>query len=896
MPKLVLSILLLFVTMVANGQKTVAEEVVKIDASSATVHTWFDRIERQTKIILAYNPSQINLQQVIKLPASGKMTVAQLLDILLHEYNFKLIPLSNRKIVIQVKGYKVSPKPEIKESITDYILNISNQPATIEQWFHLIERQTKVLFIYPAEDINLKKTVKFERYGKITVKNLIAILLKDYEYKLTEPDDKHLKIEIKKTLTFYLTGIVHEQETGEKLLGATICVTNKNGKTDRIATDANGIFKLPVMFGTNKVTVSHMGYLPYEDTLNVQKDSLLSINLQPTPYQIKTIQIQRRRSKEEMNEVAPSNMISFSNSDIFSQIRVFPGVSLSVANTGLNVAGGAPDENLTLLEGFPLQNPNHLNTLLPIFNGDAVKSVSFYNGFIPTQYEGRLSSVMDVKLRDGNKSKYEHTASIDIPSISLVSEGPIVKNKLSYLAGGRCSWLDIFDHWVDKDNRTVHSFYDFNAKLAWDINSGSTLKLSIFDTKDNYNMYGRDKNASQLKWNSQLYTLHYNTIINAKMTNSTSLAYISTHSHVEDASSLFAKLKEIHRGTKGLYANTEFTYIPNRYFNMRWGAKTNYEIYDLAAFGTELSNRNEKVKQFSFFYDNRIFLTNWLYAQLGLHYVLYKPIHYKHHSSLQPRMSLKAAIGNSDLLSLTFLSMEQFHHHVIIADISAPFDFIMPSIEGFAPSKATHYEIGWKHYLKQGIIEFSAYYKRRNHLLALRPAIYVENSSWDKYIMTGEGESYGASIYFYNHWQKFTFQMAYTLSKSREWFDDLKERGKMPSLYDLPHVFNAAVSYDISKRSQFTIGGNIHSGKIAYDSFYGNTNNTKETFRKDREPTRYRLDVSYSYRKEFKKSKIFVKMGIYNLLGNPSKQDLYYNFSYKLSHGIVPFAAITFKF
>ena len=86
-------------------------------------------------------------------------------------------------------------------------------------------------------------------------------------------------------------------------------------------------------------------------------------------------------------------------------------------------------------------------------------------------------------------------------------------------------------------------------------------------------------------------------------------------------------------------------------------------------------------------------------------------------------MSLKAAIGNSDLLSLTFLSMEQFHHHVIIADISAPFDFIMPSIEGFAPSKATHYEIGWKHYLKQGIIEFSAYYKRRNHLLALRPAI-----------------------------------------------------------------------------------------------------------------------------------------------------------------------------
>ena len=121
--------------------------------------------------------------------------------------------------------------------------------------------------------------------------------------------------------------------------------------------------------------------------------------------------------------------------------------------------------------------------------------------------------------------------------------------------------------------------------------------------------------------------------------------------------------------------------------------------------------------------------------QAGLHYVFYAPNNYKNYRSLQPRLILKATVNSNNLFYLTFSRMEQFFHHVLVSNISAPFDFIMPSIKNFKPLMSTHYEVGWKHYMRIGIIELSAYYKRRNNLLAFRPNSFIEDSRWDKYIM-----------------------------------------------------------------------------------------------------------------------------------------------------------------
>ena len=158
--------------------------------------------------------------------------------------------------------------------------------------------------------------------------------------------------------------------------------------------------------------------------------------------------------------------------------------------------------------------------------------------------------------------------------------------------------------------------------------------------------------------------------------------------------------------------------------------------------------------------------------------------------------------------------MEQFFHHVLVSNISAPFDFIMPSIKNFKPLMSTHYEVGWKHYMRIGIIELSAYYKRRNNLLAFRPNSFIENSRWDKYIMAGNGESYGLNLYMFNQWHRLSWQLSYGFSKSREWYAELPQLGKIPSLFDLPHSFNAFFSYKMFRHSTFTIGGTVYSGKF----------------------------------------------------------------------------------
>lgn len=897
MQKYLITILLLFASLMASGQGTLTEEVVRIEASSAPMRSWLKRIEQQANIVLSYNSSLLDTQEEVPFTVGGRLTVRQMLDYLLRNYDYALLPMPGRKLLIQIKGRHTAPRQATAPPpIADRRLRIGSLSATLREWFTLMERQGNFAVTYPADAIDLDKTVKFDRPGELSVADLLAVLLKDYRYRLTTPNEKELHIDVLEALRYQLTGVVKEADTHETLLGATVVITADNQKPAYAITDENGFFNVSLLKGTYRITVNSVGYTAYEGNVSVERELLLPIWLSPLPYEMKSVQVKRRKSIKEMDEVAPSNMVSFSNADLFSQVRILPGVSASTANTGFNVLGGASDENLTLLEGFPVYNPNHLNVMLSPFNGDALKSVSFYNGYMPAQYEGRLSSITDVRLRDGNKRDFVNTLSLDMPAASAVFEGPIVKNKLSYLVGGRRSWLDFFDGFESDEDKLNHSFYDLNLKLAWDIDSVSSLKLMAYNSVDDYHIPYERNNHSVLHWNNLIYALNFNTLISPKVTNSTAFA-LSSHTNRADAGEYGVDtLNNLRSRIHSIYMNTEFAYHPGRNVTMRWGLNGIIERYELDAFGAALKNRNELTKHLSLFYDTKLRLTNRLYAQMGFNSVFYIPTHYRRYFSFQPRLSLKWSPGSNDMLSASLSRSEQFFHHIMVTDVSTPFDFIMPSIEGFAPSNAMHYELGWKHYSRLGIMELSAYYKRRHRLLALRPDIFIEDSDWGKYIMCGEGDSYGIGFYLYQNWKHFRWQLSYSLSKSHEWFGELKERGKMPSLYDIPHILNGAVSYSIGRTSMITLGGNLHSGKIAYNSFDDDIGDTYETFRKVRDPMRYRVDASYTFHKDFRKSKLLFRLGLFNILGNASDYDMFYYFSIKIKNHCVPFGTISFKF
>ena len=551
--------------------------------------------------------------------------------------------------------------------------------ATVLQWFGYIERQLDLTLSYNPSLIDLHKTCRISASGQMTVSQLLALVLEGYRFRTTFIPPRKLAIQIHRPQTYCLSGSVAEEGSGERLYGAVVVLDDgKEGKWHAL-TDADGRFRLYLPEGYYRMNISYMGYQPYTQPVRVDRDRTLRPALTPQLFEIAEVTVKSYKNGGELGELTPSNLLSFSGNDLFSQIWILPGVTGLPTGCNFQVDGGSSDENQLLLDGVPVYHPGHINSLLPVFNGDAVRSMVFHKGFFPTRLEGRLSSVTEVNLKEGNLQEHVRTLTLDMPAAGITLEGPILKDKLSYLVSARRSWLDFFDNLLSEDSRMNHSTYDYNAKLSYHLSPSSTLRLM---------------------------------------------------------------------------------------------------------------------------------------AQVGVHFVGYLPRHHRSYYSIQPRFSLKYQPAEKELLYLHFSRMEQFYHNLRFDYLSLPTDFRMPSIDGFRPRSSEHYEVGWKHFLENGQLDVSAYYKTRRHVVALSPDTSIEDARRDQYIMTGNGDSYGAKAYFYNTWKRWTLQLSYAYTRSREWFPRLEDRGKLPSLYDIPHQLGAALSCQIGRHSSLSLGGTVRSGRI----------------------------------------------------------------------------------
>lgn len=351
----------------------------------------------------------------------------------------------------------------------------------------------------------------------------------------------------------------------------------------------------------------------------------------------------------------------------------------------------------------------------------------------------------------------------------------------------------------------------------------------------------------------------------------------------------------VHSGIKSLNVTTNFSYSLENLYHARWGVKYAYEVYDLVSQGEEMRVRHEPVNQVSVYYDNLLRISPEFSVQVGVHGVAYCPQHHRSYYSIQPRLSVKYFPSERNLLYLNFSKMEQFYHFLRFDSFSLPTDFRMPSIDGFKPRSSEHYEMGWKHFMNSGQCEVSVYYKTRRNVLALRPDTWVEDEGWQKYLMVGDGDSYGVKGYLYQRWKRWSLQLSYAYSRSREWFGELPEKGKVPSLYDVPHQLGGALSYQLTTHSSFSAGGMLRSGKVWFlNEDYEPL--SVEEFREKREPLNYRVDVGYSYRKSFGEKLLLLRLGVYNVVGNPSEEDILSFYSVHWSGNCLPYGSLSFKF
>ena len=561
---------------------------------------------------------------------------------------------------------------EVKSAntVAEEWIQVSSSSATVLQWFEWIEKSTGIVLSYNPAQMELGDVCRIEHGGKMTVETLVRRILSGYQMKIAVVPPRKLVIHARKIESYDVSGTVSEEDSEERLYGAVVTLEDKDGKQWNTISNGKGIFRLHVPEGTYTLKTSYMGYAPQSQSVRVTRDCFVRTCLKPLLFEIEEVIVESGKRENELGELTPSNLLAFSGGDLFSQIWILPGGTSSLAGQNFMVDGGGYDENQLLLDGVPVFHPGHFSSLLPVFNGDAVKNMVFHKGFFPTPLEGRISSVTEVNLKEGNKKEHVRTLTLDMPAASVMLEGPIIKNKLSYMVGARRSWLDFFDSLLSEENRLNHSTYDYNAKLSYNLSPVTMMNFLPYGARDDFHLPVEEngENVSVLRWDNQAYQLSFAT----------------------------------QKGRLGNNVTTDFSYLLENLYHARWGVKYAYEVYDLVSQGEEMRVRHEPVNQVSIYYDNLLRISPEFSVQVGVHGVAYCPQHHRSYYSIQPRLSVKYFPSERNLLYLNFSKMEQFYHFLRFDSFSLPTDFRMPSIDSFKPRSSEHYEMGWKHFMDSG--------------------------------------------------------------------------------------------------------------------------------------------------------------------------------------------------
>lgn len=645
--------------------------------------------------------------------------------------------------------------------------------------------------------------------------------------------------------TFTLNGYIRDLETGENLIGATIY---EPGSLKGTVSNRFGFYSLTLPRGKMKLRVSYVGYQEMELDIDLDRDQRLDIQMIPgsTLDEIVITADENIEQSPQMSTIdIPIDQIKalpvlMGETDILKSIQLLPGIQGGTeGSSGIYVRGGGPDQNLILLDGVPVYNVSHLFGFFSVFNSDAINKVNVVKGGFPARYGGRLSSVIDITMKEGNNQKFSGEGSIGLISSKLTLEGPLGKNKkTSFIVSGRRTYIDLLTRPIiraqtDGDETAGYYFYDFNAKINHKITENDRLYLSFYNGKDvgfgrseyeysdpieDYESQSKDKFG--LGWGNTIGALRWNHIFGPKLfanlTGTYSKYKFRIFSEYEDITRSAGKTERVHElieyysGVDDLALKLDLDYLPSPDHNFKFGVSATHHEFNPGIFGfdtnaegnqdTTIGSQQTRSVEFYSYIEDDFNLTPSLRANAGVHYSAFL-VNDRFYNSLQPRISMRYLLSSNLSLKASYATMTQYIHLLTNGGLGLPTDLWVPATDRIRPQSSWQTALGLAKTLKGYEISAEFYYKEMRDLIEYEEGATFFNlgTDWQDKVTTGDGTSYGAEVLVQKKTGKFSGWVGYTLSWTYRQFPELNFGERFPYKYDRRHDVSVVGIYEFSK-------------------------------------------------------------------------------------------------
>lgn len=736
---------------------------------------------------------------------------------------------------------------------------------------------------------------------------------------------------------YTISGTIKDKATGETIVGASVIA--KDTSTQRVIqgnyTNISGFYSITLPKGIIAISVNYLGYKEYQKVLNLNTNSTINIEIETEAVRanevvvtgkkvdqnVSAVQVGKMEMKIETIKSLPALM---GEVDILKSIQLLPGIqSGSEGNSGFYVRGGNADQNLILLDDAPIYNAGHLFGFFSIFNADAVKGVEILKSGIPANYGGRLSSILDVYQKDGNMKKFELDGGVGLIFSRLTVQGPIKKDKASFIVSARRTYIDFLVQPFLKDSSpmkgTKFYFYDLNAKVNLIINDKHRVYIGGYYGDDTYGFKSSDRtlNANFL-WTNGALSARWSWILTPKIFINTT-AIISNYEFVTLMEQETTKFS-INSGIRDYTLKSELTYIPNPKHNIKAGVHYIYHSFYPTKFESDNSENAIALpdappyyaNDLSFYFTDQIEIRKWWSINAGLRFTVFQHIGeftryvtdnrdyiidsilynkgevIKQYTYLEPRISTRLSLNKSTSIKASYTINYQPLHQISLASITLPTDVWMPSTDLIKPQQGHHFSLGVFKNFKDNEFEtyIDGYYKIMNNLAEYKDNLAFASlmGNQDQMYTFGKGRSYGVEVFLNKTMGRFHGFIGYTLSYTERQFDDLNNGQWFYAKYDRRHDVSINLNYEIYPQI-LTISvvwiyasGNTMTIPVGYYFFNGHLMTEFSDRNAYRMPPYHRLDLSLNWqilkRKNFETG---INFSIYNVYNRKNPFYIFFN-------------------